>query len=204
MFVMNLGFSPHFKQRGEVGFWRSCFSMPHGMPARPSWQVKKRRHYWGDFSSPFSQPVGRAGLMCRGQGSHERGRQLRRPAQTRHYKLSCCCCLYFDWGTKINPLSLEPLSAASICSLSKLREGHHDENSLSDGRYSRIRGTFIRAAGQNYRSSAAIRCFLVLRGSRYRDDEMSSCQYPACRWRQHEGYRCCSFDTRISGNSLDG
>jgi hypothetical protein len=41
MFVMNLGCSPHFKQRGEVGFWRSCFSMPHRMSGRPSRQVKK-------------------------------------------------------------------------------------------------------------------------------------------------------------------
>jgi hypothetical protein len=40
--------------------------------------------------------------------------------------------------------------------------------------------TFI-CAGQNRRSSAAIRCFLVLAGSRYRDDEMSSRQCPACR-----------------------
>jgi len=80
---------------------------------------------------------------------------------------------------------------------------HHEENSLSDNRYSRIRCTFIRA-GQNGRSSAAIRCFLVLPGSRYRDDEMSSCQYPACRWWQHEGYRCCSSDTGISTNSFDG
>jgi hypothetical protein len=24
---MNLGWSPHFKQRGEISFWRSCFSM---------------------------------------------------------------------------------------------------------------------------------------------------------------------------------
>jgi len=49
MFVMNLGCSPHFKQRGEVGFWRSCFSMPHRMPGRPYRQVKKRRHYWGGY-----------------------------------------------------------------------------------------------------------------------------------------------------------
>ena len=55
MFVMNLGCSPHFKQRGEVGFWRSCFSMPHRMSGRPSRQVKKRRHYWGGFSSSFRQ-----------------------------------------------------------------------------------------------------------------------------------------------------
>ena len=46
MLVMNFGCSPHFKQRGEVGFWRSCFSMPHRMSGRPSRQVKKRRHYW--------------------------------------------------------------------------------------------------------------------------------------------------------------
>ena len=79
MFVMNLGCSPHFKHRGEVGFWRSCFSMPQRMSGRPYRQVKKRRHYWGGFSPKFSQQVGRAGRMCRRQGSHERGRQLRRP-----------------------------------------------------------------------------------------------------------------------------
>jgi hypothetical protein len=61
MFVMNLGCSPHFKQRGEVGFWRSCFSMPHKMPRTPCGQVKKRRHYWGGFSSKFSQPVAALG-----------------------------------------------------------------------------------------------------------------------------------------------
>ena len=72
MFVMNLGCSPHFKQRGEVGFWRSCFSMPHRMSGRPYTQVKKWRHYWGGFSSPSSQAVGRAGAVGRGQGSHER------------------------------------------------------------------------------------------------------------------------------------
>jgi hypothetical protein len=70
MFVMNLGCSPHFKQRGEVGFWRSCFSMPHRMSGRPYRQVKKRRHYWGGFSSPFSVMV----------KAHMKGtRQLRRP-----------------------------------------------------------------------------------------------------------------------------
>jgi hypothetical protein len=42
MFVMNLGCSPHFKQRGEVGFWRSCFSMPHKMPRTPCGQVKRK------------------------------------------------------------------------------------------------------------------------------------------------------------------
>jgi hypothetical protein len=41
MFVMNLGCSPHFEQRGEVGFWRSCFSMPHIMP-RTTLQLRKR------------------------------------------------------------------------------------------------------------------------------------------------------------------
>jgi len=56
MFVMNLGCSLHFKQRGAVGFWRSCFSMPHRMSGRPYTQVKRRRHYWGGFSSKFSQP----------------------------------------------------------------------------------------------------------------------------------------------------
>ena len=40
MFVMNLGCSPHFKQRGEVGFWRSCFSMPHRMSGRPIGKLK--------------------------------------------------------------------------------------------------------------------------------------------------------------------
>ena len=48
-------------------------------------------------------------------------------------------------------------------------------------RYPRIRSTFIRA-GQDYRSSATIRCIVVLRGSRYCDDEMSNRQCPACRW----------------------
>jgi hypothetical protein len=68
MFVMNLGCSPHFKQRGEVGFWRSCFSMPHRMSGRPYRQVKKRRHYWGGYRT-------RWGLMRHGQDSRERGRQ---------------------------------------------------------------------------------------------------------------------------------
>jgi hypothetical protein len=68
MFVMNLGCSPHFKQRGEVGFWRSCFSMPHRMSGRPYRQVKKRRHYWGGYRT-------RRGLMRRGQDPRERGRQ---------------------------------------------------------------------------------------------------------------------------------
>jgi hypothetical protein len=80
---------------------------------------------------------------------------------------------------------------------------HHEENSFSDGRYSRIHCTFVRA-GQNCRSSAAIRCFLVLLGSGYRNDEMSSCQCAACRWWQNEGYRCRSSDTCICGNSFDG
>ena len=114
----------------------------------------------------------------------------------------------FDWGTKTKPLSLKPLSAGSICLLSNTGRTttgrHHEEDSLSDGRYSRIHCAFIRAAGQNYRSSAAIRCFLVLPGSGYRDDEMSSCQCPACRWWQHEGYRCRSSDACVSGNSFDG
>jgi hypothetical protein len=113
----------------------------------------------------------------------------------------------FGWGTKTNLLSLEPLSTDSICFLSNTGRTttgrHHEEDSFSDGRYSRIRGTFIRAGqGQNCRSSAAIRCFLVLPGSRYRDDEMSSCQYPACRWWQHEGYRYGTSDTGISRNSF--
>jgi hypothetical protein len=76
-------------------------------------------------------------------------------------------------------------------------------NSFDDGCYSRIRGTFIRA-GQNYRSGAAIRCFLVLPGSRYRDDEVSNCQCPACRWGQHEGCRRCSSDAGRSANSFGG
>ena len=54
------------------------------------------------------------------------------------------------------------------------------------------------------RSSATIRCFLVLPGSRYCDDEMSSRQCPACRWWHHEGYRPGSSDTRISGNGFGG
>jgi len=79
-------------------------------------------------------------------------------------------------------------------------------NTFSDGCYFRFRGTCIRAGQnwQNYRSSAAIRCFLVLPGSRYRNDEMRSCQCPACRWWQHEGYRCGPSDARISGNSFEG
>ena len=108
---------------------------------------------------------------------------------------------------KTNPLSLEPLSAGSLGPLSNTGRTttgtHHEENSFSNGCYSRIHCTFVRA-GQNCRSSAAIRCFLVLRRSGYRDDEMSSCQCPACRWWQHEGYRCRSSDTCISGNSFDG
>ena len=93
-----------------------------------------------------------------------------------------------------------------ICSQSNTGGRHHDENSFGDGCYSRIHCTFIRAAaaGQNYRSSATIRCFLVLPGSGYRDDEMSSCQCPACRWWQHEGYRCRSSDTGRSANSFGG
>src|ERR1700730_2010572 len=111
------------------------------------------------------------------------------------------------WGTKTNPLSPEPLSTGYVCSLSNTGRTttgrHHEENSFSDGRYSRIHCTFIRA-GQNCRSGAAIRCFLVLPGSGYRDDEMSSCQCPACRWWQHEGYRCGSSNTGIGTNSSDG
>jgi hypothetical protein len=42
MLVMNFGCAPHFKQRGEVGFSRSCFSMPHRMPAWPYRRVKNR------------------------------------------------------------------------------------------------------------------------------------------------------------------
>src|ERR1700688_3537266 len=30
--LINFGCPPHFKQRGEVGFWLSCFSMPHRNP----------------------------------------------------------------------------------------------------------------------------------------------------------------------------
>jgi hypothetical protein len=55
----------------------------------------------------------------------------------------------FGCGQKTNPLSLEPLSAGSICSLSntgRTTTGRpHEENSFSDRRYSRIRSTFIRA-----------------------------------------------------------
>lgn len=106
-----------------------------------------------------------------------------------------------------NPLSLEPLSAGSLGPLSNTGRTttgtHHEENSFSNGCYSRIHCTFVRA-GQNRRSSAAIRCLLVLRGSGCRDDEMSNCHCPACSWWQHEGYRCRSFDTCISGNSFDG
>jgi hypothetical protein len=39
MFVMNWGCSPHFKQRDEVGFWRSCFSMPE-CPDGPMGKLK--------------------------------------------------------------------------------------------------------------------------------------------------------------------
>jgi hypothetical protein len=50
---------------------------------------------------------------------------------------------------KINELGAspkEPLSADTICSLSNTDgRRHHEESSLSDGRYSRIRGTCIRA-----------------------------------------------------------
>ncbi len=78
MFVMNLGCSPHFKQRGEVGFWRSCFSMPHRMSGRPYTQVKKRRHYWGGFSSPCSQPL--AVSVFKGSGrSHSKQWSERSP-----------------------------------------------------------------------------------------------------------------------------
>jgi hypothetical protein len=42
MLVMNFGCAPHFKQRGAVGFSRSCFSMPHRMPALPYRRVKNR------------------------------------------------------------------------------------------------------------------------------------------------------------------
>jgi hypothetical protein len=52
---------------------------------------------------------------------------------------------------KINELEAtlkEPLSAAFICMLSNTGGNHHDENSSSDGCYSRIRGTCIRS-GQN-------------------------------------------------------
>ena len=70
--------------------------------------------------------------------------------------------------------------------------------------YSRIHCAFIRAAGQNYRSSATIRCFLVLHSSRYRDDEMSRRQCPACRGWQHEGRRYGTSDTGISTNSFGG
>jgi hypothetical protein len=40
MLVMNFGCAPHFKQRGEVGFSRSCFSMPHRMPPWPYRRIK--------------------------------------------------------------------------------------------------------------------------------------------------------------------
>jgi hypothetical protein len=49
MLVVNFGCSPHFEQRGEVSFCRSCFSMRHRMPRRPRWQVKKKgchRYWW--------------------------------------------------------------------------------------------------------------------------------------------------------------
>jgi hypothetical protein len=42
MLVVNLGCSPHFEQRGEVSFCRSCPSMRHRMPRRPCWQVKRK------------------------------------------------------------------------------------------------------------------------------------------------------------------
>ena len=39
---MNLGCSPHFEQHGELGFCRSCLSMPDRMPRKPCWQVKRK------------------------------------------------------------------------------------------------------------------------------------------------------------------
>ena len=78
----------------------------------------------------------------------------------------------FGWGTKTNPLSREPLSADSICSLSNTGRTttgrRHEENPFSDGYYSRIRCTFIcdRRRRDCRRSSAAKRCDLVLPGSR--------------------------------------
>jgi hypothetical protein len=42
MLVVNLGCSPHFAQRGEIGFCQSCLSMRHRMPRRPCWQVKRK------------------------------------------------------------------------------------------------------------------------------------------------------------------
>ena len=69
MLVVNWGCSPHFKQRGEVGFWRSCFSMPHRMPRRLRWQVKRRLALSGRLCGAISplwsgrsrSPAGRAG-----------------------------------------------------------------------------------------------------------------------------------------------
>jgi len=78
MFVMNLGCSPHFKQRGEVGFWRSCFSMPHRMPARHYRQVKNRRHYCGGLSSPCSQRLAVSALNGSGR-SHSKQWSERSP-----------------------------------------------------------------------------------------------------------------------------
>src|SRR5882724_9468626 len=84
--------------------------------------------------------------------------------------------------------------------------GRHEENFLSDGRSTRIRCTFLRSTTQNCRASATIRCILVLRGSRYRVDDVRNCRTPAwhCSWCQHEGYRCGSSDAGISGTSHGG
>jgi hypothetical protein len=38
--LMNLGCSPHLKQRGEIGSGRSCFSMARRMPEMTFRQVK--------------------------------------------------------------------------------------------------------------------------------------------------------------------
>ena len=73
MLVVNWGCSPHFKQRGEVGFWRSCFSMPHRMPRRLRWQVKRRLALSGRLCGAISRygPADRAaqraapGGVCR-------------------------------------------------------------------------------------------------------------------------------------------
>jgi hypothetical protein len=112
-------------------------------------------------------------------------------------------------GTKTIALSQEPSSGCSVCTLSnhgRTTTGkHHEEDSISDGRCSRIQCSLLRRrTGENCWSSAAIRRFLVLPGSRYRHDEMSGCQHPARRRWQHEGDRCGSSDTRISRNGFGG
>jgi len=70
MLVMNLGCSPHFKQRGEIGFGRACFPINHS-PA----QYITRDSGFGSGQMYKSEPIELVWhLTCRSFPPRNRGK----------------------------------------------------------------------------------------------------------------------------------